>query len=60
MNHKGRVMAAIEHREPDRVPKGEVDILSTCNTLIRAIPPENARAMYEVGEKYGSYPIAGS
>lgn len=33
-------------------------ILSTCNTLIRAIPPENAIAMYRAADKYGVYPIA--
>ncbi len=32
-------------------------ILSTCNTLIRAIPPENALAMYRAGEVWGRYPI---
>lgn len=30
-------------------------ILSTCNTLIDAVPPENALAMYRTGESYGSY-----
>ena len=30
-------------------------ILSTCNTLIDAIPIENARAMYEAGNIYGVY-----
>ena len=32
-------------------------ILSTCNTLIRAIPPENALAMYRAADEYGVYPI---
>lgn len=32
-------------------------ILSTCNTLIRAIPPANALAMYRAGDKWGKYPI---
>jgi uroporphyrinogen decarboxylase len=31
-------------------------ILSTCNTLIRAIPPANALAMYRAGERWGRYP----
>jgi len=30
-------------------------ILSTCNILIDAIPPENALAMYRAGDKYGAY-----
>jgi len=30
-------------------------ILSTCNILINAIPPENALAMYWAAEKYGLY-----
>ncbi len=30
-------------------------ILSTCNTLIDAIPPENALAMYRIGNGYGVY-----
>ena len=30
-------------------------ILSTCNILIDAIPPENALAMYRAAEKYGVY-----
>jgi len=32
-------------------------ILSTCNSLIRSIPPENAIAMYRAADKYGVYPI---
>ncbi len=32
-------------------------ILSTCNTLIRVIPPENALAMYRAADEYGIYPI---
>ena len=35
-------------------------ILSTCNTLIRAIPPENGLAMYRAADKYGVYPIGNS
>jgi uroporphyrinogen decarboxylase len=30
-------------------------ILSTCNTLIDAVPPANAIAMYESGRRYGTY-----
>lgn len=30
-------------------------ILSTCNTFIDAIPPENALAMYQTGHTYGVY-----
>ena len=30
-------------------------ILSTCNSLVNAIPDENALAMYRAGEKYGAY-----
>jgi uroporphyrinogen decarboxylase len=32
-------------------------ILSTCNTLIRAIPPANALAMYRAADRWGVYPI---
>jgi uroporphyrinogen decarboxylase len=35
-------------------------ILSTCNTLIRAIPPVNALTMYHAGDSWGRYPIGGS
>ncbi len=34
-------------------------ILSTCNSLIRDIPPENAMAMYRAADKYGVYPVGG-
>lgn len=30
-------------------------ILSTCNSLVASIPPENAFAMYETAESYGVY-----
>lgn len=30
-------------------------ILSTCNTLINAIPPQNALAMYRTADEYGIY-----
>jgi len=33
-------------------------ILSTCNTLIRAIPPENGLAMYRACDEFGTYPLA--
>ena len=35
-------------------------ILSTCNTLMRTIPPENALAMYRAAEEHGYYPIGGT
>jgi len=34
-------------------------ILSTCNTLVRDIPPANALAMYRAADEYGRYPIGG-
>jgi hypothetical protein len=68
MTHKERMLAAIHHTAPDRVPRGRPEevaeqatwlcenigkdgghILSTCNTLIDAIPVANARAMYGAG-----------
>jgi uroporphyrinogen decarboxylase len=47
----------------ERVVKETIDIaapgggfiLSTCNTLVNAIPTENALAMYETAETYGVY-----
>ena len=56
---------AIPPEEVERVVKETIRVaapgggyvLSTCNTLIRAIPPANALAMYRAGDKWGRYPI---
>ncbi|NQT60016.1 MAG: hypothetical protein HQ557_13615 [Bacteroidetes bacterium] len=58
-----QVMTFASPEEVERVVKETIDIaapgggfiLSTCNTLINAIPPENALAMYETAESYGVY-----
>ena len=43
MTHKERVMAAISHRQPDRVPKGELAIEG--GLLRRLIDPERSERM---------------
>lgn len=54
------VMTFAKPDEVEKVVKETIDIaapgggfiLATCNTLIDAIPPENALAMYDVAERY--------
>lgn len=57
------VMTMAPPEEVEEVVKKTIDaaasgggyILSTCNTLIDAVPPANAIAMYETGHHYGVY-----
>lgn len=57
------VMAFAEPQEVEDTVKRTIDaaapgggfILSTCNTLIDAIPPQNALAMYRTADEYGQY-----
>ncbi len=41
----------------EKIAPGGGFILSTCNILIDAVPPENALAMYRAAEKYGSHEL---
>jgi len=58
-----QVMTFAAPEEVERVVKETIDIaapgggfiLSTCNTLVNAIPSENALAMYNIAETYGVY-----
>ena len=40
MNHRERVLAALHHREPDRVP---IDLGSTCDSTIHAVSYQRLR-----------------
>ncbi|MBT3274492.1 MAG: hypothetical protein HN368_15150, partial [Spirochaetales bacterium] len=42
----------------DAAAPGGGFILSTCNTLVNSIPPENALVMYRTADAYGVYPIS--
>ena len=48
-------VADVVRRTIDIAAPGGGYILATCNTLIDAIPDENALAMYETAQEYGSY-----
>jgi len=49
----------VVRRTIDAAAPGGGYILSTCNTLIDAIPPANAIAMYDAGRRYGAYGAGG-
>lgn len=46
---------AVVKRTIEAAAPGGGYILSSCNSLVDAIPPENAIAMYRAGDKYGKY-----
>ena len=46
-------VAATVERTIDIAAPGGGFILSTCNSLVNAVPPENALAMYRTAESYG-------
>ena len=48
-------VAEVVKRTIDIAAPGGGYVLATCNTLIDAIPDENALAMYETGQEYGVY-----
>jgi hypothetical protein len=54
MTHRERVLAAVTHQEPDRVP---LDYGSTiASTHIKNdVPPANVEAMFDEARVYGCY-----
>jgi uroporphyrinogen decarboxylase len=48
-------VAEVVKRTIDAAAPGGGYILSTCNTLIDAVPPANALALYETGKSHGVY-----
>ncbi len=64
MTSRERVVAALNHMEPDRVPEAGVDILNpvqcsaaNMNPQRLKTPVENVLAMFEAVREHGRYPI---
>lgn len=49
MTHRDRLLTALDHREPDRVP------LSPVHNIQADVPPENIVAMLEALQEFGVY-----
>jgi uroporphyrinogen-III decarboxylase len=53
MTPRERVLAALEHREPDRVP---ID-LGSCHDIEADVPGENVQALFQAAQRWGRYPL---
>jgi hypothetical protein len=56
VNAKERVIAALERREPDRVPGGEMAIDFELTEIALGVRPENFQAMLDRTRLRGAYP----
>lgn len=53
MNSRERLLKALDHQEPDRVP---LDLGSTQVSGIHVVAYQNLIAMWEALREYGAYP----
>ncbi|MDO9341628.1 MAG: uroporphyrinogen decarboxylase family protein [Bacteroidales bacterium] len=60
MNSRERILAAINHKQPDRIPvdlgatpsSGEGYVFNSIHNIMPDVPPENIMAMFETVQEF--------